>query len=401
MADFRASAQQLHQQVTTWRRDLHRIPETGVDTPQTEAYICAELDKIGVSYRKGLGRHGVVALVEGKHKNKVFAIRADMDGLPIKEETGLPFASQNGCMHACGHDAHAAMGLGSVKLLHDVRDQIEGSVLVVFQPGEEGCTDGPGGAKRMLDDGAFDDPKPDAMVGLHTGSIWKGFVPGEIGYRPGGIMACMDRFDILIKGKGAHGANPQGSVDPISIAGQIICELQTIISREVDPQEPCVISLGEIHAGSAFNIIPGECRITGTVRAFNQEMREFLARRIGEVASAVASGMRGSVEFSYGWHGPSPVVNDPVMTEELRLAAEKIVGPEKVREIPRPSMGGEDVAFFLDKAPGTFFFIPGCNEAKGQTWPHHNSRFDIDEDVLWIGPAVMATMAFDWLKKQA
>ncbi len=211
MADFRASAQRLHQRITTWRRDLHGIPETGVDTPQTEAYICAELDKIGVSYRKGLGKHGVVALVEGKHKNRVFAIRADMDGLPIKEETGLPFASQNGCMHACGHDAHAAMGLASVKLLHDVREKIEGSVLVVFQPGEEGCTDGPGGAKRMLDDGAFDDPKPDAMVGLHT----------------------------------------------------------------------------------------------------------------------------------------------------------------------------------------------GCNEAKGQTWPHHNSRFDIDEDVLWIGPAVMATMAFDWLKKQA
>ncbi len=401
MADFRASAQKLQQQITSWRRDLHKIPETGVDTPQTEAYICAELDKMGVSYRRGLGGHGIVALVEGKHKKKVFAIRADIDGLPIKEETGLPFASGNGCMHACGHDAHAAMGLASVKLLNDVRGEIDGSVLVVFQPGEEGCPDGPGGAKRMLDDGAFEDPKPDAMVGLHTGSIWKDFVPGEIGYRPGSIMACMDRFEILVKGKGSHGAYPQGSVDTISIAGQMICELQTIVSREVDPQEPCVISLGEIHAGSAFNIIPGECRITGTVRAFNQEMREFLARRIGEVASAVASGMRGSVEFSYGWHGPAPVVNDPVMTEELRLAAEKVVGPEKVREISRPSMGGEDIAFFLEKAPGTFFFLPGCNEAKGQTWPHHNSRFDIDEDVLWIGPAVMATMAVDWLKKQA
>jgi len=401
VADFRASAQKLQQQITSWRRDLHKIPETGVDTPQTEAYICAELDKMGVSYRRGLGGHGIVALVEGKHKKKVFAIRADIDGLPIKEETGLPFASGNGCMHACGHDAHAAMGLASVKLLNDVRGEIDGSVLVVFQPGEEGCPDGPGGAKRMLDDGAFEDPKPDAMVGLHTGSIWKDFVPGEIGYRPGSIMACMDRFEILVKGKGSHGAYPQGSVDTISIAGQMICELQTIVSREVDPQEPCVISLGEIHAGSAFNIIPGECRITGTVRAFNQEMREFLARRIGEVASAVASGMRGSVEFSYGWHGPAPVVNDPVMTEELRLAAEKVVGPEKVREISRPSMGGEDIAFFLEKAPGTFFFLPGCNEAKGQTWPHHNSRFDIDEDVLWIGPAVMATMAVDWLKKQA
>jgi len=400
LADFKTAAQNLQQQIVAWRRDLHRIPETGVDTPKTEAYICAELDKMGVPYRKGLGKHGVAAFIKGKHKNRVFAIRADIDGLPIKEETGLPFAAEKN-MHACGHDAHAAMGLASVKLLNDARNEIEGSVLVIFQPGEEGCPDGPGGAKRMLDDGVFNDPKPDAMVGLHTGCIWPGFVPGEIGYRPGSIMACMDRFEILIKGKGSHGAYPHGSVDTISIAGQMICELQTIVSREVDPQEPCVISLGEINAGTAFNIIPGECRITGTVRAFNREMREFLARRIEEVASAVASGMRGSIEFSYGWHGPAPVVNDPAMTEELRLAAVKIVGSGKVKEIPRPSMGGEDIAFFLEKAPGTFFYLPGCNEEKGQTWPHHNSRFDIDEDVLWIGPAVMATMAFDWLKKQA
>lgn len=324
-----------------------------------------------------------------------------MDGLPIKEETGLPFASTNGCMHACGHDAHAAMGLATAKILLEAKNELEGSVLFIFQPGEEGCPDGPGGAKRMLDDGAFDNPAPDAMAGFHTGSIWKDFVPGEIGYRPGGIMACMDRFEILVKGVGSHGAYPHGSVDTISIAGQIITELQTIVSREVDPLEPTVVSLGEIHAGTAFNIIPGECRISGTVRALNQATREFLARRIEEVASGVASSMRGSIEFKYGWEGPAPVVNDPVMTEELRLAAEKIVGAEKVREISRPSMGGEDIAFFLEKAPGTFFFLPGCNEAKGQTWPHHNSRFDIDEDILWIGPAVLATMAFDWLKKQA
>jgi len=399
--DFKESAKKLHQKIIEWRRDLHRIPETGVDTPQTEAYVCAELDKMGIPYRKGLGRHGVAALLEGKNKKTVFAVRADMDGLPIREETGLPFASENGNMHACGHDAHAAMGLGTAKLLSDVKDQLEGSVLFIFQPGEEGCPDGPGGAKRMLDDGAFDDPVPSAMVGLHTGCIWKDFVPGEIGYRSGGIMACMDRFEILVKGKGSHGAYPHGSIDAISITGQLISELQTIVSREIDPLEPAVVSLGEVHAGTAFNIIPGECRITGTVRALNQETREFLARRIEEVASGVASSMRGSIEFKYGWEGPAPVMNDPSMTEELRLAAAKIVGEEKVREIARPSMGGEDIAFFLEKAPGTFFYLPGCNEEKGQTWPHHNSKFDIDEDVLWIGPAVMATMVFDWLKKQA
>jgi len=399
--DFIESAKKLHEKIVQWRRDLHQIPETGVNTPRTEAYVCAELDKMGIPYRNGLGGHGVAALLEGKNRKTVFAVRADMDGLPIKEETGLPFASTNGCMHACGHDAHAAMGLAAARLLSEVKEQLEGSVLFIFQPGEEGCPDGPGGARRMLDDGAFDDPVPTAMVGLHTGCIWKDFIPGEIGYRAGGIMACMDRFEILVKGKGSHGAYPHGSVDTISIAGQLISELQTIVSREMDPLEPAVVSLGEIHAGSAFNIIPGECRITGTVRALNQKTREFLARRIEEVASGVASSMRGSIEFKYGWEGPAPVVNDPAMTEELKLAAAKIVGQEKVREISRPSMGGEDIAFFLEKAPGTFFFLPGCSEAKGQTWPHHNSRFDIDEDVLWIGPAVMATMAFDWLKKQA
>lgn len=400
MADFRKAAQEMQEKIVAWRRDLHQIPETGVDTPQTEAYVCAELDKMGIPYRKGVGEHGVVAFLEGKNKETVYAIRADMDALPIKEETGLPFASENSCMHACGHDAHTAMGLATAKLLLDRKDELEGSVLFLFQPGEEGCVDGPGGAKRMLDDGAFEEHMPSAMVGLHTGSIWKDFVPGEVGYRSGSLMACMDRFEILIKGKNSHGAYPQASIDTISIAGQMICELQTIVSREVDPQEPAVVSLGEIHAGTAFNIIPGECKITGTVRAFNQETREFLARRIEEIARGVATGMRGSIEFKYGWDGPSPVVNDPGITEELRRAAEKIVGPDKVKEISKPSMGGEDVAFFLEKVPGTFFFLPGCSEEKGQTWPHHHSKFDIDEEILWIGPAVMATMAFDWLKKQ-
>ncbi len=202
-----------------------------------------------------------------------------------------------------------------------------------------------------------------------TGCIWKDFVPGEIGYRSGGIMACMDRFEILVKGRGSHGAYPHGSIDTISITGQLISELQTIVSREIDPLEPAVVSLGEVHAGTAFNAIPGECRITGTVRALNQETREFLARRIGEVASGVASSMRGSIEFKYGWEGPAPVMNDPSMTEELKLAAAKIVGEEKVREIARPSMGGEDIAFFLEKAPGTFFFLPGCNEGKDRPGP--------------------------------
>lgn len=392
-------ALKIQDMLINWRRNLHQIPETEVDTPQTEAYICSQLDELGIPYRKGVGGHGIVAVLEGKKKGPVFAIRADMDGLPIREETGLSFASTNGNMHACGHDAHAAMGLGSAYILSQNREALEGTVKFIFQPGEEGCKEGPGGAKRMIDDGALEAPSVDAIIALHTGSIWKeGIKPGEIAVRYGSAMACMDRFEITIKGKGSHGAYPHGSIDPISIGTQIVTELQTIVSREMDPLEPAVVSICEFHAGRAFNIIPGECRISGTVRALNQDNREFIARRIEEMARTVAEGMRGSIEFRYGWEGPPPVVNDTEITKLFEEVAKEVLGPEKVRQIQKPSMGGEDFAFFLEKVPGTFVFHPGCNEEKGQVYPHHNSKFDIDEDVLWIGPAVCSAMAVRWLQ---
>lgn len=399
METMKEQALALQEQIVAWRRDLHQMPETQMDTVQTEAYICARLDEMGIPYRKGVAGHGVVAVLEGAKPGKVFAVRADCDGLPIKEETDLPFASKNGCMHACGHDVHTAMALGTAKILADNKDKLEGTVKFIFQPGEEGCKEGYGGAKRMLDDGALDNPRPDVIVGLHTGAIWKeDFKPGDIGYHYSGIMACMDRFELLVKGKGSHGAYPHGSIDPVSIACQIISELQTIVSREMNPVEPAVISIGEIHAGTAFNVIPGECRISGTVRALTNDTRKFLATRIEEIARTVAQGMRGDIEFHYGWEGPAPVVNNAEVTEELRKVAVAILGEEHVKEIKNPSMGGEDIAFFLEKVPGTFFFHPSCNEEKGQTYPHHNSRFAVDEDVLWIGSAVMSTMAMEWLK---
>jgi len=392
---------EIQEKLVEWRRYLHKIPETGVDTPETEAYICSQLDEMGIQYRKGVGEHGIVALIEGKKKGNVFGIRADIDGLPIKEETGLPFASTNGNMHACGHDAHAAMGLGTALILSQNADELEGTVKIIFQPGEEGCKEGPGGAKRMIDDDALEDPKVDAIVGLHTGCIWdEGTIPGELAVRYGSAMACMDRFEIVIKGKGSHGAYPHGSIDPISIGSRIVTELQTIVSREITPLEPGVVTIGEFHAGTAFNIIPGECRLMGTVRALNQKNREFIARRIEEIASRVARSMRGSIEFKYGWEGPPPLVNNDEMTASIESVAIGVLGKDKVKQIQKPSMGGEDFAFFLEQVPGTFVFLPGCNSEKGQVYPHHNSKFDIDEDVLWIGPAVFSAMAVEWLKKK-
>ena len=396
---IKKEAQELQGTIVGWRRALHQIPETGVNTPQSEAYICGELDKMSITYRKGVGEHGIVALIEGKKPGKVFALRADFDGLPIKEDTGLPFASTNGCMHACGHDAHASMLLGAAKLIKDNADSLTGTVKLIFQPGEEGCPDGPGGARKMLDDGAFENPKPDTIVGMHIGTVWRqeGINLGDILVRYGAMMASMDRFSIIVKGKGAHGAMPNNSIDPISISAHIISKIQTIISREIDPLEPGVISICQIHAGSAFNIIPNDCFIEGTVRALCSDTRKFLAKRIEEIAKSTAEGMRGAIELNYNWDGPSPLVNDPKVTQEFRDVAEQLFGKEKVKEAARPSMGGEDMAFFMERVPGTYFFLNSCNPDKKTDIAHHNPRFDVDEDVFWIGSAAMAGMAFTWL----
>ena len=402
LEEIKKQAQGIQEDLVNWRRGLHKIPEVGVDTPQTEQFLCGELDKLGISYRKGVGGHGIVAVIKGDCEGKVFALRADCDALPILEQTGLPYASTNGNMHACGHDAHSAMLLGAAKILVSRKNEIKGSVKLIFQPGEEGCPDGPGGAKRMIDDGALKDPRPDAIMGMHIGTIWASpdFAPGDIAYHYGGMMACMDRFSITVKGKGAHGAQPNNSVDPISIAARIISGVQTIISREIDPVEPGIISICQVHAGTAFNIIPNECFIQGTVRALSNEMRHYLADRIEAIAKSTAEGMRGSIEYNYNWDGPAPLVNNKDITEQFRLVASELLGCDHVKELAHPSMGGEDMAFFLEEIPGTFVFLNSANAAKGCNVPHHNPKFNVDEDVLWVGSAAMSAMALSWLKKQ-
>ncbi len=400
---IKKEAKALQNQIVEWRRALHQIPETCVNTPQSEAYLCGELDKLGIPYKKGLGKHGIVALVEGKKSasKKVFGLRADFDGLPIQEETGLPFASTNGNMHACGHDTHAAMLLGAAKILKDNADLLSGTVKLFFQPGEEGCPDGPGGAKQMIDDGALNNPRPDAMSALHIANMALGpdVKSGAIFTRHGSIMACMDRFSITVKGKGAHGAQPNNSVDPISVAAQIISTVQTLISREIDPLEPGIVSICQVHAGSAFNIIPNECFIQGTVRALNRETREMLARRIGEIAKATAEGMRASVEYDFNWDGPVPLVNNDAMTDSFQATIAEMFGSDMIHELPRPIMGGEDFAFFAEQIPATFAFLNARNESTGKTVAAHNPKFDIDEDVFWIGSAALAGVSMNWLEK--
>jgi amidohydrolase len=399
---FKQKALDLSGDIVAWRRGLHRIPEPGIHNPNTEAFICAELDKMGIPYRKDVGGNGctgVVALIEGKGagSKKVFAIRADCDGLPIKEETGLPYASTNDNMHACGHDAHTAIALGVAKIIKENAQSLDGSVKIVFQPGEEGNPEGPGGAKRMLDDGALQNPRVDAIAGLHVGMLGVGVKPGHFCFRRESLMACMDRFTITVRGVGSHGSAPQNSVDPIMIAAQIISTLQTIVSREFSPLTPVGLSVGSIHAGSAFNIIPSECVMTGTIRALKNDVRETLAKRIGEISKAVAEGMRGSVDYDFNWDGPPPVVNNPEMSEEFRKVAESLF-PGEVVEMADPVMGGEDMAFFLNDVPGTYFFLNTCDPEKHKFY-HHNSKFDIDDGLIWKGAAVLSAMAFQWLSE--
>lgn len=393
----------MQDEIVKWRRDLHQIPEVGVDTPLSEAYICSQLDEIGIPYRKNLGEHGVVALLKGEKPGKVFAFRADFDALPIVEENDVPYASKNGNMHACGHDSHAAMTLGAAKILKGLSSRLSGSVKFIFQPGEEGIPGAPGGAWRMIKDGALEDPKPDAMAALHIGTLWDdpSLSSGDIGYHRSGIMACMDRFSIRVKGKGSHGAQPHQSIDAALITANIVCALQSIVSREVNPVFPAVISVGQIHTGSAFNVIPEEGFIEGTVRVLDDAMRSWMAERIGQVAESVAAAHRAKIDYDYSCDGPPPVVNNGELTKHFRVVAETLFGKEHVRELKVPSMGGDDLSFFFKEVPGTFFYLNSANPAKKTDLPHHNPKFDLDEDVFWRGTAALAGLAYDWLEKNA
>ena len=387
-------AKKLAPEITAWRRHLHGIPELGLETPKTSTYIVQELRKMGVEeIRERVGGWGVTALVKGDLPGHVLAVRADCDALPIQEETGLPFAATNGLMHACGHDAHTAMALGAAKLLLAHKKELAGTVKFIFQPGEENIR----GAKAMLDDGALENPSVDALIGLHTGSLWREIGPGEIGVRYGSLMAAVDRFQITFQGKGGHGATPHLAVDPVTMASTAVLELQTILSRELSPLDSAVLTIGRIVGGTAFNIIADECVLEGTVRTLKPETRAFVEERIRAISARVAEGMRGKATVEYD-AGPPALINDVDFTRSFQTFATAMAGADNIKEISEPTMGGEDVAYFLEKVPGTFFAHGGCNPGKGQIWPHHNSKFDLDEETFPLGSALFAGFALTWQK---
>jgi amidohydrolase len=393
--DIKDRAQAMNSKLVEWRRHLHANPELKFDVIQTEAFIVQKLKEIGVEkIQQGVAKHGVVALIEGKKPGKVLAIRADMDALQIVEETGLPFAATNGLMHACGHDVHMSSLLGAAELLMHYRDELKGTVKLIFQPSEEGGVDGIGGAQAMIEEGVLENPKVDAIIGLHSGSLWKGAVAGEIGYRQGALMAAVEWINVTFNGKGAHGATPHLSVDPIVMACQAITMLQTIISRELNPLDPAVLSVCMIQGGTAPNVIPQECTIRGTIRTFSPEGRKILVDRFTQICQEVAHAMRGSAKVEIE-QGPPPVINERAITEKLQAAAAELLGADKVHEIPEPSMTGEDYSFYLEKVPGTFFFLP-TTFGNERDFPHHHPKFDSNEDVIWIGAATLTQFALTW-----
>jgi amidohydrolase len=368
------------------RRDLHRIPEVGYTEAKTSAYVEDYLRHEGLEVQTGIAQFGVVGLLETGKPGPTLMIRADMDALLLQEETGLEFAStHDGVMHACGHDAHMAMGLGAATVLNRIKADFSGTVKFVFQPAEEG----PGGAKPMIDEGVMKNPKVDYAIGCH---LWSELPQGTIGVRSGPFMAAMDRFDLKIIGKGGHGAKPHLCIDALEVGTQVVNALQRISSRQMDPLEPTVVTVGSFHAGTTFNIIPEEAEMCGTTRTFNLDIWESWEQRLKKVIGGVCESMGADFELKFE-KGYPPTVNDESMSETLCRCAAEVVGPENV-VVPEQTMGGEDMSYFLQRAKGCFFVLGvGYEDYAGI----HNPKFRFNEDVLPLGVETHCRVALDLL----
>src|SRR5919202_329176 len=373
------------EKIVALRRDIHREPELGFDTEKTAQKVLAALEGLPLDVQTGVARNGVVATLEGEGNGPIVALRADMDALPIREETGLPFASETeGRMHACGHDGHTSMLVGAAHALSGMRDRLSGNVKFVFQPAEEGG----GGGKVMVDEGVAEDVS--SIFALH---LWPGLPFGKLATKAGPIMAAADRFEMTVEGSGGHGAMPHLTTDAVVIAAQIVTALQTVVSREVNPVEPAVLTVGEIEAGFAFNIIPETARLGGTVRTLDADLRKQIPKRMEELARGIARGMRGDAELDYRFS--YPVARNDADAAQFALGViGELFGEENVVELADSSMGAEDFAFFLEHVPGAFIWL-GVGDVSGL----HTPKFAFDEDILSQGSALLAALALKSLSE--
>ena len=386
--EFKTLIASYKKQLIAVRRDLHRIPELAFKEEQTSAYVADYLNQEGLSVTTGIARTGVVGLLETGRPGPTLLIRADMDALPIVEASGLSFASRHaGAMHACGHDGHMAMALVTATVMNSLKDQICGAIKFVFQPAEEG----PGGAKPMIQAGVMEKPDVDYALGCH---IWPTIAEGTIGIRAGVLMAAMFSFDITITGKGGHGAMPHLCVDALETGCQVVAALQRIVSRQMDPLHPSVVTVGRFQAGTAFNVIPETARLCGTARTFDKPTWQRWPEIIEPIVKGVCDSMGAEYQFRFE-QGYPPTVNDAVMADRMKRIAGEVVGDDQV-VVPDKTLGGEDMAFFLERVPGCFFCLGAGNDNHAGI---HHPRFGFNEDILLSGVETYCRATIDLLGK--
>ena len=370
----RPAVQALLDDIVALRRDLHRHAELSYEETYTQRVIVERLRALGLEDVRAMAKTGVTALVRGAKPGPNLLWRADIDGLPLKEETGLPFASEGEAMHACGHDGHVAIALGLAAALMQSRARLAGTVRFAFQPAEERI----GGAKNMIEEGVLDEPPVERAFGLH---ILSGVPVGEARVGPGPCFAAGTHFRIIVRGRGGHASMPQETIDPIVVAAQVITALQTVVSRNVASHDEAVVTIGRLEGGKRGNIIPDEVMMSGSIRTFDPDVLARVLGRMEEIIAGVTSAFGAEHRFDYSTL--PAVVNDAACAETVRRAAAGFLGEDRVR--PERMMGSDDMAYFLEARPGAYFFLGGGNAAKGITHPHHTSRFDFDEDCLGLG----------------
>jgi len=390
LIDFLKEARKIEPEIIEIRRQIHRRPELAYKEKATAKLVAEKLRSFGLEVRTGVGGTGVLGILRGPRKGGVVGLRADMDALPIEEMADVEFRSkEKGVMHACGHDTHVAMLLGTAKLLADHREDLAGMVKFFFQPAEE--HGGRGGAKPMIQDGVMENPKVDFVFGLHiVGDVES----GVIAFRGGPAMAAPDSFEVRITGRGGHGAYPQHTIDPIYVAAQLIIALQGVSGRMIDPIQPIVISVGSIHSGTKENIIPDQAILHGTIRTVDEFTRKRAKAKVSEVAEGVCRAFGAKAEVEFEKDAYPVMVNDEKVTERAKNIVGKLPGTRI--KLMALQLGGEDFSRFLHEAPGTFYFLGTKNPTKGCIYNNHSPRFKVDEDVLKFGTASLAQLAMEF-----
>lgn len=388
-----------------FRHWIHANPELGNREFEAAKRVAAHLESLGMEVRTGVAHTGVVGILEGGRPGPVVAVRADMDALPVTEDTDLPFASTKrttyndlevGVMHACGHDVHTAVQYGVASILADMRERIPGTVVFIFQPAEEGPPPGEdGGADMMVREGVLEDPAPQAIFGLHT---LANMPLGTLGFTSGPALAAVDTFRATVSGSQTHGARPHQGIDPIVMASQAVLALQTIVSRTLDPIQPAVVTVGMFHAGERSNIIPARVELQGTVRTYDPDVRDRIEVRMREILDGITKAGGGSYELDYE-RGLPPTVNDPGLGEQMLPTLDAVVGSENVETLP-PTMGGEDFAYYAREIPA-FFYRLGIHKEGTVSGPHHSPTFRADDASVPVGMRVMANLLLDYLERNA